>query len=88
MSVPLENLEQATESRLVRIAATDEPGDVFRNNATGQALPRMRSQVGGQQTGRMRDNLFLVAVGAAILVSMTGWLYALGWGALKLIQLI
>jgi hypothetical protein len=36
----------------------------------------------------MKDRLFLMVVGAAIVVSMTGWLYALGWGALKLILLI
>ena len=87
MSVPLEHLEQATEPRLVELRPPMSMG-VFRNNAAGQTLPRMRSHVGGQQTGRMKDNLFLVAVGAAILVSMTGWLYALGWSAMKLIQFI
>jgi hypothetical protein len=48
----------------------------------------MRSHLSGDQTHRIKDNLFLVAVGAAILVLMTGWLYALGWSAMKLIQII
>ncbi len=38
--------------------------------------------------GEMKHRLFLIVVGGAIVVSMTGWLYALGWGALKLIRLI
>jgi hypothetical protein len=38
--------------------------------------------------GEMKHRLFLIIVGGAIVVSMTGWLYALGWGALKLIRLI
>jgi hypothetical protein len=36
----------------------------------------------------VKHRLFLIAVGVTIVVSMAGWLYALGWGALKLIQLI
>jgi len=38
--------------------------------------------------GAMKHRLFLIVVGVAIVVSKAGWLYALGWGALKLIQLI
>ena len=36
----------------------------------------------------MKDRLFLIVVAGTIVVSMAGWLYALGWGALKLIRLI
>jgi hypothetical protein len=38
--------------------------------------------------GAVKHRLFLIAVGVTIVVSMVGWLYALGWGTLKLIQLI
>jgi hypothetical protein len=38
--------------------------------------------------GEMKHRLFLIVVGGTIVVSMAGWLYTLGWGALKLVQLI
>jgi hypothetical protein len=38
--------------------------------------------------GEMKHRLFLIAVGSSIVASMTGWLYALGWVALKLIQFV
>jgi uncharacterized protein (DUF697 family) len=36
----------------------------------------------------MKHRLFLIVVGGSIVASMTGWLYALGWVALKLIQFV
>jgi hypothetical protein len=36
----------------------------------------------------MKHRLFMVVLVAAIGVAMTGWVYALGWVALKLIQFV
>jgi len=36
----------------------------------------------------MKHRSFIVVLVAAIVLSMTGWIYALGWVALKLLQLI
>jgi hypothetical protein len=38
--------------------------------------------------GEMKHRSFIVVLVAAIVLSMTGWIYALGWVALKLLQLI
>jgi hypothetical protein len=38
--------------------------------------------------GEMKHQLFLIVVGSSIVMSMTGWLYALGWVALKLIRFV
>ena len=42
----------------------------------------------GSHGNRCNGSIIPVVVGAAIVVSMTGWLYALGWGALNLVRLI
>jgi hypothetical protein len=36
--------------------------------------------------GETMDRLFMAVLVTAIVVAMTGWVYALGWVALKLIQ--
>jgi hypothetical protein len=36
----------------------------------------------------MKHRLFTMVLVVVIVLAMTGWVYALGWGALKLIQLI
>jgi hypothetical protein len=36
-------------------------------------------------SGEMKHRLFLVALVIAIVLAMTGWVYALGWVVLKLI---
>jgi hypothetical protein len=38
--------------------------------------------------GEMKHRLFLIVVGGSIVASMMGWLYALGWVALKLVQFV
>jgi hypothetical protein len=37
---------------------------------------------------RLKHRLFMVTLVVAIVVAMSGWIYALGWVALKLIQYV
>jgi multisubunit Na+/H+ antiporter MnhC subunit len=38
--------------------------------------------------GETMDRLFMAVMVTAIVVAMAGWVYALGWVALKLIQFV
>jgi hypothetical protein len=38
--------------------------------------------------GETMDRLFMAVLVTAIVVAMAGWVYALGWVALKLIQFV